>query len=158
MKRILYLHGLESQQGGRKVDALTRRACTFAPALNYKEDNNTLLHLAAQTEPVTWDICIGSSIGGYAAYHLAKCITVKQLILLNPVLHRKDIPLLLPTPKSNTPTPKIDIYWGRADEVIPVEKTKAWLTQQHIRYTGHEADYGHRTPLEYFEKLIAKYM
>ena len=35
MKKILYLHGLESPQGGEKVDFLATKSFVHAPSLDY---------------------------------------------------------------------------------------------------------------------------
>ena len=35
MKRVLYLHGLESKQGGEKVDYLASKCIVHAPEMDY---------------------------------------------------------------------------------------------------------------------------
>lgn len=37
MKRIMYFHGLESKQGGQKIDYLTTRFFVHAPVMAYAE-------------------------------------------------------------------------------------------------------------------------
>ena len=37
MKKVLYLHGLESKQGGPKVDFLAKEFCVYAPEMDYKD-------------------------------------------------------------------------------------------------------------------------
>ena len=39
MKKVLYLHGLESDQGGPKVDYLSSKYLVCAPKLDYKDPN-----------------------------------------------------------------------------------------------------------------------
>ena len=36
MKKILYLHGLESEPGGTKVSFLATKGTVYAPAMDYK--------------------------------------------------------------------------------------------------------------------------
>ena len=36
MKKILYLHGLESEQGGPKVSFLATKGMVYAPEMNYE--------------------------------------------------------------------------------------------------------------------------
>ena len=38
LKKIVYLHGLESQQGGQKVDYLSDKGYVFAPEMPYKQN------------------------------------------------------------------------------------------------------------------------
>ena len=35
MKKVLYLHGLESKQGGSKVEYLASKGAVFAPEMDY---------------------------------------------------------------------------------------------------------------------------
>ena len=37
MKKVVYFHGLESKQGGVKVDLLTRHFLSYAPSMNYED-------------------------------------------------------------------------------------------------------------------------
>lgn len=39
MQRIVYFHGLESQQGGKKIDLLTQSFLVYAPAIDYENPN-----------------------------------------------------------------------------------------------------------------------
>ena len=68
-QKILYLHGLESPQGGEKVDFLSTKSFVHAPLLDYTRSDifPFLLKTIDEFEP---DLIIGSSMGGYAAYVL----------------------------------------------------------------------------------------
>ena len=35
MKKVIYFHGLESQQGGKRIDYLTQHLLVHAPCMNY---------------------------------------------------------------------------------------------------------------------------
>ena len=39
MKKVLYLHGLESNQGGPKVEFLAGECAVYAPVIDYREEN-----------------------------------------------------------------------------------------------------------------------
>jgi predicted esterase YcpF (UPF0227 family) len=71
MKKVLYLHGLESKQGGPKVDFLTKEFCVYAPEMDYKDPmlQNWVYFVMRQFNP---DLIIGSSMGGYIADILAE--------------------------------------------------------------------------------------
>ena len=84
MKRILYLHGLESKQGGDKVSYLASNHYILAPYLNYYSPDieEVLLQLFENEKP---DLIIGSSMGGYTANLLSSRFNIPAL-LLNPAL------------------------------------------------------------------------
>ena len=71
MKKVLYLHGLESKQGGPKVDFLANEFCVHAPAMDYTNPmlQNEVEFIMRQFNP---DLIIGSSMGGYVADILAE--------------------------------------------------------------------------------------
>ncbi len=59
MKKILYLHGLESGQGGPKVDFLAKSGLVHAPELDYtrKDIFSFLISTIEEFQP---DVIIGS--------------------------------------------------------------------------------------------------
>ncbi len=67
--KVLYLHGLESPQGGEKVDFLSTKALVHAPEMDYTRSDifSFLIKTIEEFQP---DVIIGSSMGGYAAYVL----------------------------------------------------------------------------------------
>ena len=60
MKKILYLHGLESKQGGEKVGFLAGECAVYAPAIDYRvEDLHGKIHnIVTNFKP---DLIVGSS-------------------------------------------------------------------------------------------------
>ena len=89
MKKVLYLHGLESKQGGPKVEFLANEFCVHAPAMDYTDpdlSNKVAIYNAGSNfQP---DLIIGSSMGGYVADILAEKYGVPA-ILFNPALHNR---------------------------------------------------------------------
>ena len=87
MKKILYLHGLESKQGGEKVGFLAGQACVYAPAMDYREEDlhGKVHNMIMKFKP---DLLIGSSMGGYVAHEFAKAFNLPA-VLLNPALHSR---------------------------------------------------------------------
>lgn len=92
VKKITYLHGLESRQGGKKVDFLSSKGYVFAPKMGYKTNPNLfseiLEKLKKEGKP---DLIIGSSMGGYFAYMLASHFKDVEVILFNPALKERSV-------------------------------------------------------------------
>jgi len=66
MKRIVYLHGLESTQGGVKVSFLAEENFVYAPKMDYK-DPTTFKKVLDKITKFKPNLIIGSSMGGYFA-------------------------------------------------------------------------------------------
>ena len=69
-KKVLYLHGLESNHGGEKVGYLADNCYVHAPKMDYtrKDIFAYLIQIMEDFEP---DLIIGSSMGGYTAHVLS---------------------------------------------------------------------------------------
>ena len=66
IKKIIYLHGLESHQGGPKVDLLSDKGYVFAPEMDYKNNPDLFKDVLEEVKELgTPDLIIGSSMGGY---------------------------------------------------------------------------------------------
>lgn len=149
MKKILYLHGLESKQGGKKVDFLTSKFITHAPSIDYRDENleERLLGIMRDFNP---DIIIGSSMGGYVGYLLSG-IFDKECILFNPALHSRpfDPELKLRVVKGNHPK-NPNLILGMDDEVINYRETLDYLDENEVRANIRIRKMSHRTPLNIF--------
>ena len=150
MKKILYLHGLESEPGGTKVSFLSSKGMVYAPAMNYESLN---LHEFILTLGIP-DLIIGSSMGGYVADVIGSRLGV-DVLLFNPALHNREI--AVNHEYYNNPY-KRTIVLGTEDNVINPELTKKlWSV------FGNEAEYdviegmGHRTPLDVFINMYNKH-
>ena len=150
MKKILYLHGLESEQGGTKVSFLATKGMVYAPEMNYESLN---LHEFILTLGIP-DLIIGSSMGGYVADVIGSRLGV-DVLLFNPALHNREI--AVNHEYYNNPY-KRTIVLGIEDNIINPELTKK-LWPIH----GNEAEYdevegmGHRTPLDVFINMYNKH-
>ena len=150
MKRIVYLHGLESEPGGTKVSFLATKGTVYAPAMDYKTlDLDEFIHTLGMP-----DLIIGSSMGGYVADIIGSRLG-SDVLLFNPALHSREI------------DPEYEYYnngyirtivLGTEDDIIDPELTKK-LWSVH----GNEAEYdeiegmGHRTPLDVFVNMYNKH-
>jgi len=150
MKKILYLHGLESSQGGSKVEFLASKGAVYAPSMNYESLN---LHEFILTLGMP-DLIIGSSMGGYVADVIGSRLGV-DVLLFNPALHSRTI---LVNHEYYSNQYKRTIVLGTEDKIIDPELTKK-LWSIH----GNEAKYdeiegmGHRTPLDVFINMYNKH-
>ena len=158
MKKILYLHGLESSPGGEKVEYLQHKYGIdniIAPEMEYKTNPNLFeetLELVNNFKP---DLIIGSSIGGYFAECLATNYET-EVLLLNPAsinslqyLQKYDI-----NPTKGKTTLSGTVVIGANDGVINPEYSKDYLEYNHPNLTVLYESIGHRTPFNTFKEYI----
>jgi len=157
MKKVLYLHGLESKQGGPKVDFLANEFIVHAPKMDYTDPdlNIKMLFTMQDLKP---DFIIGSSMGGYVADILAEKYGVPA-ILFNPALHSRSIKPAIQKPvvgeEADLQKRKI-VVLGTNDKVIDPEITKMML-ENNRKYTIIDQEMGHQTPLNIFIDTINRY-
>ena len=157
MKKVLYLHGLESNQGGPKVDFLANEFIVHAPKMDYTDPdlNIKMLFTMQDLKP---DFIIGSSMGGYVADILAEKYGVPA-ILFNPALHSRSIKPAIQKPvvgeEADLQKRKI-VVLGTNDKVIDPEITKMML-ENNRKYTIIDQEMGHQTPLNIFIDTINRY-
>ena len=159
MKRILYLHGLESAQGGKKVDFLANKGYVYAPEMDYtrKDLFPFLMKVVDEFKP---DIIIGSSMGGYLAYVLGGLFKI-PLLVFNPALHsRKFNPIIPDFVKKHYPS-KMTVVLGEEDTIISADGTLRYITD-HMAGNVTEITVecvetmGHRTTLSVFSDMYNK--
>jgi uncharacterized protein len=159
MKKILYLHGLESAQGGAKVDYLATKGIVHAPEMDYtrKDLFGYLIEVVSDFKP---DLIIGSSMGGYCAYVLGSLFKI-PLLVFNPALHsRKFEPAIPDFVKKHYPQ-KMHVVVGDEDTVINPNTTLDFITDKiagdvvNITVDRIKA-MGHRTTLDVFCNMYNK--
>ena len=158
MKKILYLHGLESKQGGEKVGFLAGQACVYAPAMDYREEDlhGKVHNIIMKFKP---DLLIGSSMGGYVAHEFAKAFNLPA-ILLNPALHSRSFEPDLDTYILSYDTSFQEhqiVVLGKEDKVIDPERTKEMLQDDNRFIIEEVEEMGHRTKLDIFINIYNKY-
>lgn len=150
IKKVWYLHGLESNQGGPKVDFLNSVAEeVFAPSMDYT-DQRLFLELLEKAKLDRPDLIIGSSMGGYFADALGSHLDTEVLIF-NPALHNRSIEVQLTYGETNW---KRHIVVGTEDTVIDPKLTRV-LIDVCDSYIEIE-NMGHRTPLVVFQDIYTK--
>jgi len=152
-KKVLYLHGLESDQGGPKVDYLADNCYVHAPKMDYtrKDIFPYLIQIMEDFEP---DLIIGSSMGGYTAHMLSGFYNTPT-ITFNPALHSKKFDPKFPKNVKIPFISKTKIILGEEDTVIDPKLTLRYLSDKgyntHNQIEVEQVDgMGHRTPLEVF--------
>jgi len=157
MKKVLYLHGLESKQGGPKVDFLAKEFCVYAPEMDYKDPTiqNQLDFVMRQLQP---DLIIGSSMGGYVADILAQKYGISA-ILFNPAVHNRSfdpaIEPLIEGEQADLQKKKI-VVLGKNDEVIPPYITQIMFENNRYYEVVFE-EMAHQVPLPIFIDIIDNY-
>lgn len=158
MKKIMYLHGLESSNVCDKVDFMRERANVLAPSIDYSKSNieEELMYMVESFQP---DLIIGSSMGGYVGMLLANHYNV-DCIVFNPALHSRPvepkIDSLIQDPKSNfIPV----VVLGMEDDVIDPAKSEDILEQADFYCDIERVEgLGHRIPFDVFVNIYNKYV
>jgi hypothetical protein len=157
MKKVLYLHGLESKQGGPKVDFLAKEFCVYAPEMDYKDPmlQNWVDFIMRQFQP---DLIIGSSMGGYVADILAQKYGIPA-ILFNPAVHNRSfdpaIEPLIEGEQADLQKKKI-VVLGKNDKVIPPYITQIMFENNRYYEVVFE-EMAHQVPLPIFIDTIDNY-
>jgi len=153
MKKIVYLHGLESEAGGPKVSFLAEKGMVYAPNMDYVtlDLNEFILTLGMP------DLIIGSSIGGYVADIIGSQLGV-DVLLFNPALHNRTVIKEFNVDYGSQKY-KRTIVLGTEDHVIDPEVTKKLCSVygNHAEYDEVEG-MGHRTPLNVFINMYNKHV
>ena len=158
-QKVLYLHGLESPQGGEKVEFLATKCLIHAPEMDYTRDGifSTLIETVEKLQP---DLIIGSSMGGYAAYVLGGLYKI-PVLAFNPALHSRSFDPNFPKFTNFHHPDTMTIVLGEEDNLIQGVKTKEWL-KDHIkdRTVNYNIEsiskMGHRVPLNVFIDMYNK--
>ena len=154
MKKIVYLHGLESKAGGPKVDFLATKGMVYAPEMDYETlDLEELMGKIGKP-----DIIIGSSMGGYIADILGSQLGI-DVLLFNPALHSRSIEFDFDggTGYGNK-NYKRTIILGTEDDIINPEVTKKlWPVYDNSAKFEEIEGMGHRTSLDVFVNMYNKH-
>ena len=150
IKKIVYLHGLESKAGGPKVDFLATKGLVYAPEMDFKTlDLYDLMGKIGKP-----DLIIGSSMGGYFAFAIATS-TNHKCILLNPAVHSRTFEIDGLTSGKERIIGIVAL--GAADDIISPGKTFNMLRGDwNDLYMHLENNMGHRVPLSVFIDMYNK--
>jgi len=155
-KKVVYLHGLESCQGGEKVDYLASKYFVYAPSMNYLENPKKIfeeqLEIIKDFSP---DLIIGSSMGGYFADRIASHIGC-DILLFNPGTVKADElkkEYGIKTIKGDKEH-KTTVVIGYEDDVVdPVKSLKHYHEKAELHVFEN---LGHRIPADFFISQVEK--
>ena len=154
MKKIVYLHGLESESGGTKVSFLAEKGMVYAPNMDYVTlDLSEFIHTLGMP-----DLIIGSSMGGYVADIIGSQLGV-DVLLFNPALHSRSIEFDFDNGVGyGGENYKRTIILGTEDNIINPEITKKlWSVKGNHAHHDEVEGMGHRTPLDVFINMYNKH-
>ena len=158
-RKILYLHGLESPQGGEKVDYLATKSYVHAPSLDYTR-NDIFSFLIKTIDEFQPDLIVGSSMGGYAAYVLGGLYQL-PVLAFNPALHSRPFNPNFPKFAISHIPSELTVVIGKQDNIIDGDRTLNYL-KDHIQdktvnyKIEHVEEMGHRIPLQVFTDMYNK--
>lgn len=157
---ILYIHGLNGNLNKEKRDILQRYGSVQSPAIDYEHNPDSISWLYTQYKSAGIDVIIGSSMGGFAGYHLSRLLQLPCLVFNPALVYRsvnQNIPISL---KSNESA--IHIVLGAKDTVVNPKDTLSFLgdslngPQDYTITIRH--DLKHRIPVFVFEEEIIALM
>lgn len=157
---ILYLHGLNSSLSPEKRIVLERYGNVEGPAIDYESNPDCLIWLYNCYKNTEIDLVIGSSMGGFAGYHISKLFQVPAL-LFNPALANRSVVQNIPgTPETNGSS--ISVVLGAKDEIVNPQKTLNFIgdllmvSQDYNIQIRHDLE--HQIPLAVFEEEVMRFM
>lgn len=153
---ILYLHGLESKLSDAKRAVVERYAKVIAPDLDYHNNPDTVQEVYETYKSKTIDYVMGSSMGGFAAFHLGRAFN-KPVLLFNPALVKRSVPQNIPTYKTPTSGFGQVVLGGKDPVVDPADSLRFLGDQLKAGFDYHlhlRAEMEHRTPLDVFEEEV----
>lgn len=153
---ILFLHGLESKLSDEKRAILATYGTVIAPDLDYKSNPDAIQNLYDEFKNQNINAIIGSSMGGFAAYHLANSLGICTL-LYNPALpYRTSIIQNIPSHLPQKQSPLMMVVLGAQDDVIKAKDNLAFLAQNFSELKECTIqiinELAHQIPVPIFEK------
>ncbi len=159
MKKILYLHGLDSYPSQEKLDIL-KSFCDelVAPFIEYRRPD--LQEFLIETAKISnANVIIGSSMGGLSGYFLAKYVGC-QTLLFNPALERADN-YFFKLPEKINDNYHYHIILGALDDIINHQKSLEFLTKNEKENKYNYVilpNLAHRLDIETFKNEIKNFM
>jgi esterase/lipase len=159
MKKILYLHGLESSNVCDKVEFLKENNIVLAPSIDYCKSNieEELFYIVEKFSP---DLIIGSSMGGFVSMALSNRYDIK-CIVFNPAIHSRSIEPKLSSLQQDSINFNFNpvVVLGLEDDVIDPSKSEDLLEQMDVECEIERVEgLGHRIPFDIFVNIYNKYV
>jgi hypothetical protein len=159
MRKIMYLHGLESSNVCDKVDFLREQNEVLAPSIDYNKSNieEELMYMVESFQP---DLIIGSSMGGFVGMALSNRYNIK-CIVFNPAIHSRPMEPNLPSLQKDDINFGFNpiVVLGMEDTIINPAKSEDLLEQMEIECEIERVEgLGHRIPFYVFADIYNKYV
>ncbi|NJY63035.1 alpha/beta hydrolase [Salinimicrobium sp. CDJ15-81-2] len=152
---IVYLHGLDSKLSAEKKAILERYGEVNTPDLNYYTNPDAIATILQMLADVQIDVVIGSSMGGFAAYHVSNALK-KPGLMFNPALVERSVTQNVPDIDSFNPLKQIVL--GQMDEVVSPIDTLSFLTKDFNPVTDVHIHLvpalGHNIPVDFFKEEV----
>ncbi len=154
MNKIAYLHGLGANNLSPKNKWLQSFSEVFDPQINYHEEK---IYQKLKSKIIVFkpEIIIGSSMGGYFAYKMARELNINA-ILFNPALHSRSFEPDMSGFENEKFSPNIYFIFGENDHIINPENTIEIIGNDGYSLENYIIlKYGHDTPFEVFKREIS---
>ncbi|TXE09216.1 hypothetical protein ES711_04595 [Gelidibacter salicanalis] len=157
---ILYIHGLNGSLTPEKRTILEHFGTVKSPSLDYENNADSINSLYTHFKDAHIDMIIGSSMGGFAGYHLSKLLRLPCLIF-NPALADRSVYQTIPTTGESSKH-TLHLVLGSQDSVVNPKGTLDFLAN--LLHTSQDYsisirhDLEHRIPITAFEEEVAKFM
>lgn len=156
---ILYIHGLDSKLSAEKKAVLEKYGKVYAPDLDYYTDTNAIKTILEYYPEVEINTVIGSSMGGFAGYHVANALN-RPALLFNPALVKRSVPQNIPEDLNSYNNLK-QIVLGQQDDVVNPADTLKFLSENfnpvtdfYLRLVPRN---GHNIPVPLFEEEVSSF-
>jgi esterase/lipase len=129
--KAIYIHGLHSEINLDKIKILEEAGLeVIAPEIDYEKEQGAVYpRIKSLMIEESIDVLIGSSMGGFMAYWLARDLN-KAALLYNPALHFESMKPFIPQLESNY-YPPLFVCSGEKDETVPSKHLRAYLDKEH---------------------------
>ena len=155
---ILYLHGLDSKLSPEKKAILEKYGKVHAPNLNYYTNPDAIETILEMYADVDINTVIGSSMGGFVAYHVSNAL-LRPALLFNPALKKRSVPQNIPSEGGHNNLKQIVV--GQRDDVVSPADTFSFLmknfnpvTDIHLHLVPRLR---HNIPVEFFEEEVKEF-
>ena len=155
---ILYLHGLDSKLSPEKRAVLEKFGKVFAADLNYYEDPNAIDTVLQMYPDLEMHAVIGSSMGGFAGYHVSNALE-RPALLFNPALVKRSVTQHIPEIKTHSKLQQFVL--GQKDDVVSPVDTLSFLSGRFDQGTDFHLHLvpglDHNIPVERFEEEVRSF-
>ncbi len=129
--KAIYIHGLHSEVNPHKVAILEEAGLeVIAPEIDYEaEQGNVYPRIKKLVVEEQVDVLVGSSMGGFMAYWLARDLH-KPALLYNPALYFESMKPFIPHLDSKN-YPPLFICSGEIDDTVNSKLLRQYLVEEH---------------------------